>query len=109
MSVQYYVKLHPDARSDLAALDKALQRQAAKQLSKLKSHPFAGKPLGHKCGIDLTGYRSLYFGGKRYRIVYRVDETSHIVWVIAIARRARLEAYRLAGSRSDEINHDQWG
>jgi len=101
MSAQYQVKLHPDARSDLASLDKSLQRQAAKQLRKLKSHPFAGKPLGHKCGIDLTGYRSLYFGGKRYRIVYRVDEASRIVWVIAIARRAGFEAYRLAARRAE--------
>jgi mRNA-degrading endonuclease RelE of RelBE toxin-antitoxin system len=101
MTNQYQVKLHPDARSDLAALDKSLQRQAAKQLRKLRSHPFAGKPLGHKFGIDLTGYRSLYFGGKRYRIVYRVDETNRIVWVIAIARRARFEAYRLAARRAE--------
>ena len=102
MSTQYQVKLHPDARSDLAALDKALQRRAAKQLRKLKSHPLAGKPLGHKYGIDLTGYRSLYFGGKRYRIVYRVDETNCIVWVIAIARRVEFEAYRLAVRRAEE-------
>jgi mRNA-degrading endonuclease RelE of RelBE toxin-antitoxin system len=101
MTNQYQVKLHPDARSDLAALDKSLQRQAAKQLRKLRSHPFAGKPLGHKFGIDLTGYRSLYFGGKRYRIVYRVDETNRIVWVIAIARRAGFEAYRLAARRAE--------
>jgi mRNA-degrading endonuclease RelE of RelBE toxin-antitoxin system len=101
MTDQYQVKLHPDARSDLAALDKSLQRQAAKQLRKLRSHPFAGKPLGHEFGIDLTGYRSLYFGGKRYRIVYRVDEANRIVWVIAIARRAGFEAYRLAARRAE--------
>jgi mRNA-degrading endonuclease RelE of RelBE toxin-antitoxin system len=101
MSTQYQVKLHPDARSDLAALDKALQSQAAKQLRKLKSHPLAGKPLGHKYGIDLTGYRSLYFGDKRYRIVYRVDEASCIVWVIAIARRVEFKAYRLAARRAE--------
>jgi mRNA-degrading endonuclease RelE of RelBE toxin-antitoxin system len=102
MNAPYQVKLHPDARSDLAALDKALQRRAAKQLHKLKSHPLAGKPLGHKYGIDLTGYRSLYFGGKRYRIVYRVDEPSCIVWVIAIARRVGFEAYHLAARRAEE-------
>ena len=101
MSTQYQVKLHPDARSDLAALDKALQRHAAKQFRKLQSHPFAGKPLGHKYGIDLTGYRSLYFGGKRYRIVYRVDEANCIAWVIAIARRTGIEAYRLAAGRTE--------
>lgn len=102
MAAQYQVKLHPDVRSDLAALDKALQRQAAKQPRKLESHPLAGKPLGHKCGIDLTGYRSLYFGGKRFRIVYRLDETSRIVRVIAIARRVGFEAYRLATRRAEE-------
>jgi len=101
MSAQYRVKLHPDARSDLASLDKSLQRQAAKQLRKLGGHPLAGKPLGHKFGIDLTGYRSLYFGGKRYRIVHRVDEANRIVWVMAIARRARFEAYRLAARRAE--------
>jgi len=93
MSTQYQVKLHPDACSE---------RQAAKQFRKLQSHPLAGKPLGHKYGIDLTGYRSLYFGGKRYRIVYRVDEPSHIVWVIAIARRVDFEAYHLAARRAEE-------
>nr|HID14013.1 hypothetical protein [Anaerolineae bacterium] len=102
MAAQYQVKLHPDVRSDLAALDKTLQRQAAKQLRKLGSHPFAGKPLGHKYGLDLTGYRSLYFGGKRYRIVYRVDEVSRTVRVIAIARRVGFEAYRLAARRAEE-------
>jgi len=102
MSTQYQVKLHPDARSDLAGLDKSLQRQAAKQFRKLQHHPRAGKPLGHKYGIDLTGYRSLYLGGKRYRIVYRVDETNRIVWVIAIARRVGFEAYRLAARRVEE-------
>lgn len=99
MTTQYQVKLHPEVRSDLASLDKSLQSQAAKQFGKLQHHPFAGKTLGHKYGIDLTGYHSLYFGGKRYRIVYRVDETNHIVWVIAIARRADFEAYRLAARR----------
>ena len=102
MSAQYQVKLHPDVHSDLTALDKTLQRRAAKQLRKLESHPLAGKPLGHKAGIDLTGYRSLYLGNKRYRIVYRVDEANHIIWVIAVARRVGFEAYRLAARRAEE-------
>jgi len=101
MTPQYQVKLHPDARSDLASLDKSLQKQAAKQFRKLQHHPFAGKPLGHKYGIDLTGYRALYLHGKRYRIVYRVDETDCIVWVIAIARRTGFEAYHLAARRAE--------
>ncbi len=101
MTSRYQMKLHPDARSDLASLDKSLQKQAARQLRKLQQHPSAGKPLGHKYGIDLTGYRSLYFGGKRYRVVYRVDEINCIVWVIAIARRTGFEAYQLAARRAE--------
>ena len=102
MDTSYWVKLHPGARSDLAGLDKGLQRQASKQLRKLKRHPHAGEPLGHKAGYDLTGYRSLHFAGKRYRIVYRLDEEAKAAWVIAIAKKAKFEAYRLAAWRADE-------
>jgi hypothetical protein len=62
----------------------------------------AGKLLGHKYGIDLMGYRSRYFGSKRYRIVYRVDETNCFVWIIAIVRQVEFEAYRLAARRAEE-------
>ena len=102
MDTPYGVKLHPDARSDLASLDTGLQRQAAKQLRKLHTHPHAGEPLGHKAGYDLTGHRSLYFAGKRYRIVYRLDDEAQAVWVIAIGKKAKFEAYRLAAWRTDE-------
>jgi mRNA-degrading endonuclease RelE of RelBE toxin-antitoxin system len=58
MGASYRVRLHPDARSDLASLDKGLQRRAGRQLSKLEGHPHAGEPLGHKAGYDLTGDES---------------------------------------------------
>lgn len=102
MDTFYRVKLHPDARSDLASLDKGLQRQAAKQLRKLNTHPHAGEPLGHKAGYDLTGYRSLYFAGKRYRIIYRLNDAAQTVWVIAIGKKAKFEAYRLAAWRTGD-------
>ncbi len=100
MTAEYRVKLHPAARSDLVSLDRGLQQQAARQLAKLKTHPQAGEQLGNKAGFDLTGYRSLHFAGQRYRIVYRVDEDSRVVWVIAIGKKAKFEAYRIAGERS---------
>lgn len=98
----YRVKLHPDVRSDLAGLAKEMQRQAAKQLRKLAIHPQAGKTLGHRAGYDLTGYRALSFAGKRFRIVYRLNEEVQEVLVVAVARRARFEAYRLAARRAGE-------
>ena len=65
-------------------------------MRKLKHHPYAGKPLGHKAGYALTGYRAIPFAGKRYRIVYKVDEKSELVTVIVIGKKAKFEAYRLA-------------
>ncbi len=102
MDTSYRVKLHPGARSDLAGLDKGLQRQASKQLRKLKRHPHAGEPLGHKAGYNLTGYRSLHFAGERYRVVYKVDEESELVTIIAIAKQAKFKVYRLAVWRANE-------
>ena len=96
----YEVELIEEAEADFAALDPGLRRQAEAQMRKLKHHPYAGKPLGHKAGYDLTGYRAIPFAGKRYRIVYKVDEKSELVTVIA--RKARFEAYRLAAWRAGE-------
>jgi hypothetical protein len=45
---------------------------AAKQIDKLAERPVIGEPLGHRLGLDLTGYRKLYFGKKSYRIVYEI-------------------------------------
>ena len=65
----YEVELIEEAEADFAALDPGLRRQAEAQMRKLKHHPYAGKPLGHKVGYDLTGYRAIPFAGKRYRII----------------------------------------
>jgi len=98
----YEVELIEDAEADFAALDPSLRRQAEKQMRKLQHHPYAGEPLGRKAGYDLIGYRAIPFAGKRYRVVYRVDEKRQLVTVIAIAEKAKLEAYRLAAWRAGE-------
>lgn len=98
----YEVELIEEAEADFAALDPSLRRQAEAQMRKLKHHPYGGEPLGHKAGYDLTGYRAIAFAGKRYRIVYKVDEKSKLVTVIAIAKKAKFEAYQLAAWRTDE-------
>jgi len=102
MAGKYAVKLHPAASSDLASLDRGLQKQAARQLLKLEVHPHAGEQLGHKAGFDLSGYRSLHFVGQRYRIVYRVDDEAQVVRVMAIGKKAKFEAYRMAAERAKD-------
>ena len=93
------VELTKFAEEDFAALDNNLRILALKQLRKLERHPLAGKPLGRKFGLDLSGYRSLYFAGKRYRIVYRYDEKAQQVTVVAIGKKAKFEVYRRATER----------
>jgi len=99
MNSPYIVELTWFAEEDFAALDHSLRILALKQLRKLERNPLAGKPLGHKFGYDLSGYRSLYFGGKRYRIVYRLDDEARRVTVVAIGKKAKFEAYRRAAER----------
>ncbi len=101
MSPPYTVQLTRFAEEDFAALDRSLRILALKQLRKLEAHPLAGKPLGRKFGIDLSGYRALYFAGKRYRIVYRLEEDARQVIVVAIGKKARFEAYRRAAEREE--------
>ncbi len=98
----YEVELIEEAEADFAALDPSLRRQAEAQMRKLEHHPYAGEPLGHKAGYDLTGYRAIPFAGKRYRVVYKVDEKNELVTVIAIGKKAKFEAYRLADRRAGE-------
>ena len=99
MSPAYTVELTRFAEQDFAALDHSLRILALKQLRKLERYPSGGKPLGHKFGYDLSGYRSLYFAGKRYRIVYRLDDEARRVTVVAIGKKAKFEVYRHAAER----------
>ena len=97
----YRVELIQAAEEDFASLDRSLQILALKQLRKLENHPQTGKPLGKRFGLDLSGYGSLSFGRKRYRIVYRIDKASATVTVMAIGRKAKFEVYRHATERHD--------
>jgi len=101
MSPSYTVALTGLAEEDFAALDHNLRILALKQLRKLEGHPSAGKHLGSKFGFDLSGYRSLYFAGKRYRIVYRLDDKARQVTVVAIGKKAKFEVYRRAAERKE--------
>jgi len=101
MNPAYTVELTGFAEEDFAALDHSLRILALKQLRKLEDHPSAGKPLGHKFGYDLSGYRPLHFAGKRYRIVYRLDDEAGQVTVVAVGKKAKFEVYRRAAEREE--------
>ena len=65
----YKVTLRDVAVKDFDVLDGNVQRQAIKQLNKLKQSSGLGIALGHKMGVDPRGYRALHFYKDQYRIV----------------------------------------
>jgi len=95
----YEVKLLPSAQEDFEGLDGSVQKQALKQLEKLKDKPEVGKELGERAGMDLTGYHTIRFSKGKFRIVYQIHEDQGEVEVWAIGKREREEVYRTVASR----------
>ena len=89
----YKVEFLPEAAREFAALDGSLKKIAAKQIDKLMERPELGEPLGKRMGIDLTGYRKIYFGKKGYGIVYEIQRQRLVILIIGIGKRERAEIY----------------
>lgn len=95
----YKIEFLPEAAREFEALDGALKKLAAKQIDKLAEKPDLGEPLGNRMGIDLTGYRKVYFGRKAYRIVYEIQRQKVVVLIIGIGKRERAEIYKEVAQR----------
>jgi mRNA-degrading endonuclease RelE of RelBE toxin-antitoxin system len=96
------VTLRDVAAEDFRALTEETQRQARRQLEKVVHHPELGDELGHRMGINLTGYRALHFARNRYRIVYRWILGQDKVEVWGIRKREAGTIYRMVGRRTDD-------
>jgi len=95
----YRIEFLPQAAREFEGLDGSLKRIAAKQIEKLSEKPELGVHLGKRLGIDLTGYRKIYFGKRGYRIVYEIVREKLVVLVIGIGKRERAEIYREVAER----------
>lgn len=95
----YRIEFLPQAKQEFDSLDGSLKKLASKQIEKLSGNPLAGEPLGNRLGLDLTGYRKIYFAKKSYRIVYAVREKEIVVLIIGIGKRERAEIYREVAHR----------
>ncbi|MFQ5796312.1 MAG: type II toxin-antitoxin system RelE/ParE family toxin [Candidatus Bipolaricaulia bacterium] len=98
----YKVSLRDMAHEDFDDLDGGTQKQANKQFEKLKRNPELGDELGHKMGVNLTGYRSLHFYKNQYRIVYRILEEQKKVVVWGIGVREAGKVYQMVSERIEE-------
>ena len=99
----FEVEFLPEAAREFNALDGSLRKVAAKQIEKLTERPDLGEPLGKRMGIDLTGYRKIYFGKKAYRIVYEIQRQKLVILIIGIGKREREEIYREVARRLRQI------
>lgn len=91
--MDYKLKWKSEAEKEFGKLDLSIQKLAFSQFKKLKNSPQLGKPLGNRAGLDLTGYRKLYFFKGKYRIVYRFDEDRNIVTIFSVGKREGMEVY----------------
>jgi len=98
----YAVTLRDVAVEDFDKLDGGVRKQALKQFEKLAHSPELGDELGHRMGVDLTGYRALHFHKNQYRIVYRIlDEQSEVeIWGIGVRESGRV--YRMTARRVEK-------
>jgi len=77
------LKFHPQVKNDIESLDGSVKSKLKKKLKKIKKSPELGKPLGNKGSLNLSGCLKIYFGKKKYRIVYEIIDEEHImVWSI---------------------------
>lgn len=100
----YEIKFLPEAAREFEALDGSLKKLAAKQIDKLAEKPELGEPLGKRMGIDLTGYRKIYFGKRGYRIVYEIQRQKLVILIIGIGKRERAEIYREVAQRLKRLD-----
>lgn len=94
------VVLTPAAKDDVRALDGAARKLVLKAMRKLEDRPESrGAPLGSRVGSNLTGFRKLVVGDRKYRIVYRVAADSSVCVVWVVGSRVDAECYEAARSR----------
>ncbi len=98
----YTVTLRDVAVEDFDKLDGSVQKQALKQFEKLAHSPEVGAELGHRMGVDLTGYRTLHFHKNQYRIVYRIlgEQGEVEIWGIGVRESGRV--YRMTSRRVEK-------
>ncbi len=104
---EYKILFHPEARKEFNKLDGSIRKVVLKQIAKLKDNPALGEKLGHKAGLDLTGYRKMYAYKKKIRIVYRIHEGKLLIFIVAVGKREDMSVYQSAFERIIKENDNR--
>ena len=103
------VKYLPEAEKDMKALDHSQQIVVRKAINKVKNNPLPqdeggyGKPLGHKHGLNLTGFLKVKLRKEGIRIVYKLFKTETRMLVVVIGVREDEEVYEIAQRRIQQL------
>lgn len=83
--MNYSIRITPLARRMLLDISDKREREIIrKRISQLSESPeMQGKALRD----ELAGFRSLRAAGQRFRIIYRIEEQTVVVVVVALGRR----------------------
>ena len=95
----------PEADKDLESLSHPQRVLVRKAIEKVRENPLPqseggyGKPLGNKCGLNLTNLLKIKLKDSGIRIVYKLIRTETNMLIVVVGARADEEAYRLAHKR----------
>ena len=100
----------PEVEKDYQSLSRNQQLIVDKAIKKVKENPLPqteggyGKPLGHKNGINLTGFLKIKLRGEGLRVVYKLIRTETKMLVMVIGVREDEEVYEIAQKRAKVHN-----
>ena len=100
----------PEVEKDYQSLSRKQQLMIDKAIKKVKENPLPqteggyGKPLGHKNGLNLTGFLKIKLRGEGLRVVYKLIRTETKMLVVVIGIREDEEVYAIAQKRAKTHN-----
>jgi len=103
MKDKWNLKYLPEAKEDFGIFDNSVRKRLYKSISRTIENPLPrqqggyGEPLGHKFGINLTGFLKIKLRGIGLRIVYKLEEPDMLI-IVAAAREDE-EVYKEAAKR----------
>ncbi len=96
--MSYELVFHEAALKEWKKLGASVKAQFKKQLAKRLENPHV--PSAKLRGRDMKNVYKIKLRDAGYRLVYEVDDRTITVLVLAIGRRDKSEAYRLATMRN---------
>lgn len=97
--MSYELQFLPSALKEWQKLGSTIREQFKKKLTERLETPRVPGDALH----GLSDHYKIKLRSAGYRLVYRVEDSTITVTVVAVGKRERSEVYRAASSRSDKL------